>query len=120
MPDITVTAAPVAAAPVPVAPAPAAPPGFFFSDAQFTALVAGLKGQSTLSVIGTDAKAVGSDILSRFEGLISDLKAEAQGVHGAAKSVQADVKANWPLVVVGLIAIAALALQVVGLFGFKL
>ena len=102
------------------AASPAVAPGFVFTDAQFQALLAAAKGHSAASVVVADVAAVNADVIARLKTLIADAEGAAGGVHGAAKAVQADVKANWPILLVGLIASAALVLHVLSLVGFKL
>ena len=95
-------------------------PGFVFTDAQFTALVAALKGQSPVATVVGAAQTAGADVIARIKAVIADAEGAAYGAHGAAKALQADVKANWPLIVIGMVAVLALGLQVVQLIGFKL
>ncbi len=109
-----------ASPPNPAAPPPAAPPGFVFTDAQFTSLVAALKGHSAVSVVAADAKAVGSDVIDRIKQVIADAEGAAGHVHGAAKALQADVKANWPLLLIAGMSAAGLALHFIKLFSFQI
>jgi hypothetical protein len=98
--------------------APTAPSGFVLTDAQFSALLAAAKGHSAVSVIATDAKAVGDDVIARMKQVIADAEGTASHVHGAAKSLQADVKANWPILLAILLGAAGFALHFVKVFGY--
>lgn len=100
------------------APTPAAPSAFVLSDTQFTALLAAARAGSPLAVVAADAKAVGEDVIARMEQVIADAKGAASKTHGAAKALQADVKANWPLLLIGAIAIAGFVMHFVKVFGF--
>ena len=112
MPDTPSDAPPASPAP------PPAPSGFVLTDAQFSALLAAAKGHSPVAVIGADAVAVGADVIARMKAVIADAEGAAGHVHGAAKALQADVKANWPLLLIGAIAVAGLVLHFVKVFGF--
>ena len=98
--------------------APAVTQGFVLTDAQFSALLAAAKGHAPLAAVATDAKAVGEDVIARMEQVVADAKSTINRVHGAAKSLQGDVKADWPLLLVGAIAVAGLVLHFVKVFGF--
>ena len=104
----------VAASPV----AQTATPGFVFSDAQFQALLAAAKGHSAASVVVADVAAVNADVIARMKAVIADAEGAAGHVHGAAKALQADVKANWPLILVAVLAVAGFVLHFVKIFGF--
>ena len=107
----------VAASPV----AQTATPGFVFSDAQFQALLAAAKGTPSVGMIPAvvaDVAAVNADVIARIEQVIADAKATASKTHGAAKALQADVKANWPLLLIGALAVASFAMHFVKVFGF--
>ena len=93
-------------------------PGFVFTDAQFTALVAALKGQSPVATVVGAAQTAGADVIARIKAVIADAEGAASGAHGAAKALQADVKANWPLLLIGAFAVAGFALHFVKVFGF--
>ena len=98
------------------APAPA--PGFVFTDAQFAALLSAAKGHSAASVVVADVAAVNADVIARMKAVIADAEGAAGHVHGAAKALQADVKANWPLILVAVLAVAGFVLHFVKIFGF--
>ena len=97
---------------------PATAPGFVLTDAQFSALLAAAKGHSPVAVIGADAVAAGADVIARIKAVIADAEGAAGHVHGAAKALQADVKANWPLILVAVLAVAGFVLHFVKVFGF--
>lgn len=99
----------------PAAPAPSA---FVLSDTQFTALLAAAKAGSPFAVVASDAKAVGEDVIARMEQVIADAKGAANKTHGAAKALQADVRANWPILLVAAMSALALAMHFVKVFGF--
>ena len=101
----------------PSATLPAAP-GFVFTDAKFTALVAALKGQSPVATVVGAAQTAGEDVIARMKAVIADAEGAAGHVHGAAKALQADVKANWPLLLIGAVAVAGFVLHFVKVFGF--
>lgn len=103
---------------LPVAPTPAAPSTFVLSDMQFTALLAAAKAGSPLAVVAADAKVVGEDVIARMEQVIADAKGAANKTHGAAKALQADVRANWPILLVAAMSALALAMHFVKVFGF--
>ena len=100
----------------PVVPTP--PPGVFLSDAAMTALLAAVKGHSTASVVVADVAAVNADVIARMKAVIADAEGAAGHVHGAAKALQADVKANWPLLLIGAVAVAGFVLHFVKILGF--
>ena len=102
--------------------APAAPQaatqGVWLTDAQLTALLVAVKGHSPASVVVADVAAVNADVIARMKAVIADAEGAAGHVHGAAKALQADVKANWPLILVAVLAVAGFVLHFVKVFGF--
>ncbi len=98
----------------PVAPAPVT--YNVVTDAQLAALVASLKpGPGLVANAETVVKTGAEDVLANIKALIADAEGAASGVHGAAKQLQADVKANRVQIIIGLVAFAALAMQLVPL-----
>lgn len=104
--------------PSPAASAAPAPQAFVLSDTQFSALLAAARAGSPLAVVAADAKAVGEDVIARMEQVIADAKGAANKTHGAAKALQADVRANWPILLVAAMSTVALAMHFVKIAGF--
>ena len=101
---------------IPAAPAPATPVVHVFTDAQLASLVSQLTpGPSFVSSAGTVVKTGAEDVLSNIKQIIADAEGTVTHVHGAAKQLQADVKANRVQIIIGVVAFAALAMQLVPL-----
>lgn len=80
----------------PVAPAAPVPPvaNITMTSAQLSALLAGVP-MKTVAV--ADAKVIGTDALAALKQIVSDAEGTVTKTHGAAKALQADIKANWGL-----------------------
>ena len=92
------------------------PPVHVFTDAQFQQLMATLKpGPGFVAKAETAIKTGAEETVANYKALVADLVATQQHVHGAAKQLQLDVKANKWMLIVGLIASAGLLMQVIPL-----
>lgn len=91
---------------------PATPPVHVFTDEQFQALLAMVKPNPTVISAGTAAVKGSADaVLASIKQTIADAEGAVGHVHGAAKALQADLKADWKNVLALVMATAALVLH---------
>ena len=83
-----------------------------FTDEQFKQLLATVKPTSTVAQVGSVVQTGVADVLANIKQLIADAEGTVGHVHGAAKQLQADVKANRWQLIIGAAAFASLAFQV--------
>lgn len=68
-----------------------------FTDEQLKELITSLKPTSTVSQVASVAKVGAEDVLANIKQMIADAEGTVGHVHGAAKQLQTDFKANWKM-----------------------
>lgn len=100
-------------------PMATAAPVHVFTDEQFKQLLVSLTPGPTLpaqvkAVVQTSAE----DVLANIKQLLADAEGTIGHVHGAARQLQADVKANRVMIALGLLTVFNTAMILKDLFHF--